>query len=139
MILLIILKPIAYVIAALSTNKPLWETFIIFMIASTVTNALIYYSPDFFVKIKNEIRKAGSKPKKENGFRRKAHAAVWKWSRNFRILPVLLNFLGPLFFIPFLGQICLVVGRILKIPFIFFALVPAIQFFLIYFLRQQFF
>lgn len=139
MILLIILKPIAYVIAAISSNKPLWETFIIFMLASTISNVLFYYSPDFFVKIKNKIRKASPKPKKENGLRQKTHATIWKWSRNFRMLPVLLNFVGPLFFIPFLEQICLVIGRILKIPFIFFALVPAIQFFLIYFLRQQFF
>ncbi|MDP2855714.1 MAG: hypothetical protein Q8N90_01170 [bacterium] len=139
MILLIILKPIAYVITALSTNKPLWETFIIFMIASTVPNALIYYSSNIFTEIKNKIRKTASKPKKENGLRQKTHATVWGWSQKFRMLPVFLFFLGPLFLVPFFAQVCLVIGRILKIPFIFFALIPAIQFFLIYFLRQQFF
>ncbi len=139
MLLLILLKPVASVIAALAKGKPLWETFIIFMLASTVPNVLIYYAPDFFMKIKNKIRKTMPMLKKENGFRHKAHAAVWKRSQNFRMLPVLLFFLGPLFVIPLFEQVCLVIGRISKIPFIFFAVMPVIQFFLIYFLRQQFF
>ncbi len=139
MILLIILKPLAYVIAAISSNKPLWQTFFIFMLASNAPNALIYYSPNFFAQIKKNIFGIKPKPKKENGLHQKTHAKIWKWSQNFKMLPVLLCFLGPVLPIPFFEQICLVIGRILKIPFILFALVPIIQFFLIYFLRQQLF
>lgn len=139
MLLLVIWKPIAYVFAALSAHKPLGETFIIFMLASLIPNILAYYSVDIFRQIKNKVLKPKTKLKKENGFRQKTHDTVWKWSQDFRMLPVILVFLAPIIPIMFFEQACLIVGRILKIHFLFFALVPIIQFFLIYFLRQQFF
>jgi hypothetical protein len=139
MILLAFWKPIVYVFAALSAHRPLWEIFIIFMLASLIPNILAYYSVDIFRRIKDKLVKPKLKFKKGNGLRQKTHNAVWKWSQDFRMLPVILVFLAPIIPIMFFEQACLIVGRILKIHFLFFALVPVIQFFLIYFLHQQFF
>jgi len=132
--ILIFIKPTAYVVAAIAAKKPLLETFLIFIIVATVPNFLIYYFPDFVKKLKKRVQ-----PKKENGLRRRTRVVIWKWSKRFRLIPLVLFFFGPLLPIPFFEQICLVIGKILKIPFWIFAVIPTIQFFLIYFLGSKIF
>lgn len=132
--ILIFIKPTAYVVAAIAAKKPFLETFLIFLAVINLPNFLIYYFPDLIKKLKKRVR-----PKKENGLRRHARIVIWKWSKRFRFVPLVLFFFGPLLPIPFLKLICLVIGKILKIPFWIFAVIPAIQFFLIYFLGSKIF
>lgn len=133
--ILIFIKPSAFILAAAAAKKPFWQICLLFFSVSTIFNVGIYYFPDIVTKIKTLGGRR--KPKKENGLHRRTRIMIWKWGKRFRIIPLILFFLGPIIPMPLFEQICLVIGRITRIPFIYFVLITALQFFLIYFLGNK--
>jgi len=133
--ILIFIKPSAFILAAAAAKKPFWQICLLFFAVSTISNVAIYYFPDIVTRIKTLGGRR--KPKKQNGLHRRTRIMIWKWGKKFKIIPLFLFFISPLVPIPLFKQICLVIGRITRTPFVYFLLLTVLQFFLIYFLGNK--
>lgn len=133
--LLLLLKPTAFIIAAVVNKRPFWEIFLPFAFIAILTNYLFYHFPDLVNKIKQKIKRR----KKENGIKQYTRAVVQRWSQKYRLIPFLFFLFGPIIPLPGFEEICIIIGRIAGIPFYLFLIGSLLQFFAIYFFGNKIF